>query len=137
MKKILLTALLCGSALQANLSIKQIEMMVNKIHEKRVGVSLDILDTTKEPFAKREEKTSPNTFVTLPENDSVKLSLHAIMNGKAYINDGWKRLDDTVMGYKLKYIGKRGVVLRNGNNIKKLFLYNKRKDNFIKIEERD
>jgi len=135
MKKILLITLLWNATLHANLSIEQIEMMVSKIHEKRVGVSLNILDTTKEPFAKREEDSSPATFVTLPENDTVKLLLHAIMNGKAYINDSWKNIDDTVMGYTLKYVGKRGIVLRNGNNIKKLFLY-KRKDNFIKIEER-
>jgi len=35
----------------------------------------------------------------------------------------------------LKYIGKRGVVLRNGNQIKKLFLHDNKND-FIKIEGR-
>ena len=57
------------------------------------------------------------------------------MSGKAYINDAWKAIDDTVMGYTLKYVGKRGVVLRNGNHIKKLFLH-KERDNFITIEGR-
>ena len=58
------------------------------------------------------------------------------MNGKAYINESWKSIDETVMGYTLKFVGKKGVVLRSGNNIKKLFLHKKR-DNLIMLEERE
>ncbi len=47
----------------------------------------------------------------------------------------WSNTGDIIMGYTLKYIGKRGVVLRNGNHVKKLFLHENR-DNLIKLEER-
>jgi len=135
MKKILFIISSLTVLLYADLSVKQIQEMVSKIHEKREGIKLETLDTTKEPFVRVEEENNTTTLVTPVEAKTVKLSLHAIMNGKAYINEAWKGVDDTIMGYKLKYVGKRGVVLRNGNIVKKLFLHQKR-DNFIKLEER-
>ena len=136
MKNIVLIISLLTVSLYANLSVEQIEKMVHKIHEKRVGFDLDILESTKNPFVVLEEENNVTTFV-IPKKvtEDVKISLHAIMGEKAYINDGWKDINDTVLGYTLKYIGKRGVVLRNGNHIKKLFLHEDR-DSFIKIEER-
>jgi len=136
MKNIVLIVSLLTVSLYANLSVDQIEKMVHKIHEKRVGFDLNILESTKNPFVILAEDNNVTTFVIPHEvTEDVKISLHAIMGGKAYINDGWKDINDTVMGYSLKYIGKRGVVLRNGNHIKKLFLHEDR-DSFIKIEGR-
>lgn len=121
----------------ADLSVKQIQEMVNKIHEKREGVKLETLENTKEPFVRPEENNSTST-IAIPTKkivEEAKLILHAIVNGKAYINDRWMSEGESILGYNLKYIGKRGVVLRNDNHIKKLFLRKKR-NNFITIEER-
>jgi len=121
----------------ADLSVKQIQEMVNKIHEKREGVKLETLENTKEPFVRPEENNSTST-IAIPTKkivEEAKLILHAIVNGKAYINDRWMSEGESIRGYNLKYIGKRGVVLRNDNHIKKLFLRKKR-NNFITIEER-
>ncbi len=134
MKKTLFIIPLLTVFIYADLSVEQIEKMISQIHLKREGVKLEKLETTKEPFIKVHEENNVTTFVAPVE--TVKLSLHAIMNGKAYINDSWKSVDDTVMGYTLKHVGKRGVVLRNANNIKKLFLHQKR-DSFITLEERE
>jgi len=135
MKNTLLIISLLTASLYADLSVDQIENMVHKIHEKRVGFDLHTLEATKTPFVVVEEDNNVTTFVTPEVTEDVKISLHAIMGGKAYINDEWKDINDTVMGYTLKYIGKRGVVLRNGNHIKKLFLHEDR-DSFIKLEGR-
>jgi len=135
MKKILLIVLSLTFSLYADLSVEQIQQMVSKIHEKREGIKLETLETTKEPFVRLQEENNSTTFVIPVKAEEAKLSLHAIVNGKAYINDTWKSIDDTIMGYTLKYVGKRGVVLRNSNHIKKLFLHEKR-DNFITLEER-
>ena len=134
MKKIFLLLVSLTVFLNADLSVEQIEKMVYKIHEKREGVKLDTLNNTKEPFVMAESNV---TYVEgkKVEKKEAKLVLHAIVNGKAYINDSWASLDDKIMGYTLRFIGKRGVVLRNGNHIKKLYLRKKR-DNFIKLEER-
>ena len=133
MKKIFLLLSLTV-LVNADLSVEQIQKMVIQIHEKREGVQLATLENTKDPFIQLYEENNVTTF-TVPENEEAKLVLHAIVNGKAYINDSWSSPDDTVMGYTVKYIGPRGVVLRNGNHVKKLFLHEKR-DNFIKLEER-
>lgn len=135
MKKIFLLLSLTV-LVNADLSVEQIQKMVLEIHEKREGVQLATLENTKDPFIQlyEDEENNVTTF-TVPENEEAKLVLHAIVNGKAYINDSWSSPDDTVMGYTVKYIGPRGVVLRNGNHVKKLFLHEKR-DNFIKLEER-
>ena len=135
MKKIFLLLLPLTVLLNADLSVEQIQTMVMKIHEKREGVKLVTLENTKDPFIRLVEENNVTTFSNIESKKEAKLVLHAIVNGKAYINDSWSSLDDTIMGYTLKYIGTRGVVLRNGNHVKKLFLHETR-DNFIKLEER-
>ncbi len=135
MKKTLFILSLLTIFVYADLSVKQIEKMVAMIHEKREGIKLETLEETKEPFIKIEDKDNITTFVVPEQSEEVKLALHAIVNDKAYINESWKGVDDTIMGYTLKYVGKRGVVLRNGNHVKRLFFHQNR-DNFIKLEER-
>ena len=137
MKKILLYIVAGSIYLYADLSVKQIQEMVNKIHEKREGVDLGTLDNTREPFVRLKSDNNSSTFVIPTEKlqEEAKLVLHAIVNGKAYINDTWVRVNDKLFGYTLKFIGDRGVVLRNENHIKKLFL-RKKKASFIKLEEK-
>ena len=137
MKKITLFLLVFSIASDADLSVAEIENMVTKIHKKRAGIKLKTLELTKEPFVRFEAENNVTTLV-IPNKkrvNDVTLILHAVLNNKAYINNSWVRVDDTVMGYKLMFIGKRGVVLRNENHIKKLFL-KKDKNNLIQLEER-
>lgn len=136
MKKLFMIIPFVCTAIYADLSVKQIEQMIESIHLKREGVGLDVLEKTKEPFIVVKEENN-ETIVEVPKDEpAVKLTLHAIMSKKAYINDGWKKEGDVVLGFTVKYIGKRGVVLRNGNTIKKLFL-GKPKNNLIMLEERE
>jgi len=137
MKKLFL--LLTGlTYIYADLSVKQIENMVERIHEQRTGIKLSTLMNTKEPFVRFQKENNISTFVIPSVNieDDAKLILHAIVNGKAYINNDWMDINESILGYKLMYIGKKGVVLRNENHIKKLFLSKKLKNSFIKLEER-
>lgn len=134
MKKIFSLLFSITVLLNADVSVEQIQEMVTKIHKKREGVQLKTLESTENPFVRLKQEDNVTTFAA-PEKVEEKLVLHAIVNGKAYINDSWSSLDDSIMGYTLKYIGKSGVVLRNGNQIKKLYLREK-KDNFITLEER-
>ena len=135
MKKLFLLLLSLTVFSSAEISLKQIENMVTKIHEKREGVKLETLDTTLEPFVRVAEDNTTVIIEPVMKKKEEKLVLHAIVNGKAYINDSWNVLDDRILGYTLRFIGQRGVVLRNGNHIKKLYLRKKR-DNFITLEER-
>jgi hypothetical protein len=136
MKSIILIFLSLSILLQADLSVKQIQSMVNKIHQKRDCISLDTLLSTKEPFVRLQKENNITTFV-IPtvETIDVKLILHAIVNGRAYINDAWMKVDETILGYELKAIGNIGVVLRNENHIKKLYRRKKKKNSLMKFEE--
>lgn len=135
MKKIIFIfsgIIICASA---DLSVKQIEEMVAQIHQKREGVKIETLEKTKEPFVVLSNEDNKTVFVAPEAEKEAKMSLHGIMNSKAYINDAWFSVGDKVMGYTLKYVGKNGVVLRNANQIKKLFLHKKRND-LIMVEGR-
>ena len=122
------------SSIYADLSMDQIRDMVQKIHDKREGINLETLSQTREPFVRLQEENNITTFVIPMEKENTKLSLNAILNKAAYINGEWKGIDDNIGGYTVKYIGKKGVVLRNDNQIKKLFLH-KERENFITIKE--
>ncbi len=133
MKKILLILTVCHMSLFADLSVDQIRDMVTKIHEKREGIDLKTLENTKEPFVRMAEENNITTFIIPVKAEETKLSLHAILNGKVYINNEWIQVGDDIGGFTLKYIGQKGIVLRSGNQIKKLFLH-KERENFITIE---
>ncbi len=87
MKKILLLLLPFTVFLSADLSVEEIQKMVISIHEKREGVELTALDVTKNPFIQLREENNVTTFGVPGEEEEAKLTLHAIVNGKAYIND--------------------------------------------------
>jgi hypothetical protein len=124
-----ITVMLC-----ADFSVKQIEDMVMKIHEKRQGVKLETLEMTKDPFIRLKQENNVTTIATFEQKEE-KLSLHAILNGKAFINDMWLSPNEMILGYTLKYVGQKGVVLRNGNQIKKLLLH-ENNNTLIQVEER-
>jgi frataxin-like iron-binding protein CyaY len=121
-------------ALYADFSVKQIEDMVRKIDEKRQGVKLDTLESTKDPFIRLKQENNTTIVATFDQKEE-QLSLHAILNGKAFINDTWLSPNEMILGYTLKYVGDKGVVLRNGNQIKKLLLREKN-TTLIQVEER-
>lgn len=135
MKKIAISFIVLGLAASADLSVEEIETMVAQIHKKREGVNLETLQETKEPFVRLQEDEDKVTKLVIAEKTEARLTLHAIVNGKAYINNVWVGAEENIMGYTLKYIGENGVVLRKGNNIKKLFL-SKSRNGFIQVEER-
>jgi hypothetical protein len=122
----------------ANLSVKQIENMVLKIHQKRPGTDVAMLDATYEPFAVKviqDDNQTRTIATTVQQPKDTTLQLHAIMGNRAFINNKWLEVNATMDGYQLKYIGKNGVVLQNGNTIKKL-IFNDKKNSLIKLEGR-
>lgn len=134
MKNIVLMVTVMVSTIYADLSMDQIRQMVQKIHDPREGISLETLKETQEPFVRLQEENNVTTFVIPIDKKVTKIVLNAILNKTAFINGKWRGIDDNISGYTLKYIGKKGVVLRNDNQIKKVFLHTKR-ENFITIKE--
>ena len=120
-------ACLVSAAYGMELSVKQISTMVKQIHKKRPSIGLDTLELTQEPFVRKETVREEPKRKKAPirkkmPDDTTQFALHGLMGGKAYINTAWYEQNETVLGYRVVYIGKRGVVLRKQNYIKTLFL---------------
>ena len=123
MNKIIIITILIINGLLADIGMGQIEEMVKKIHEKREGIELESLEKTPEPFVRLVKDNNVTTFLIPKKDEEKKISLYAIVNKRAYINDRWLGEGERFLGFELVYIGKHGVVLRSGNQIKKLFLH--------------
>ncbi|HHO42366.1 MAG TPA: hypothetical protein ENN12_03300 [Epsilonproteobacteria bacterium] len=106
-----------------SLSVEEIENKIVKIDGPRSGINLATLDNVSDPFVYP---------VVVSQNDenstsTKRIVLSGLMNNRAYINDNWVKVGDDVMGYKVGYIGKNGVILNKGSKVKKLFLKEKKK----------
>ena len=133
------TILLFGitsSYLFANITLDEIDMMIDKIKKPRDGILLEALSSTPDPFKQLVTPSfdSNETSKVVLKRDK-DFSLNAIMNGKAFIDGKWHIPKDVVSDYEVIFIGKKGVVLSRERNIIKLFL-KKKKKSIIHIEER-
>lgn len=127
MKKLILLFLLINIFVIADISLLEIENIIKSIEKKRKGMTVDTLAKTKEPFLKVIEDNNISIINSHKKNvKKENIILHAIINEKAYINNSWKKINDTVLGYKVDYIGNNMVILKKGKRIKKLFFIKKR-----------
>ncbi len=98
--------------LAAELSIKNIEKMVNDIHSKRVS---KIKHTTKVPspfiMIKKDENRSIVVKVT-EKAIRTNFNLVAIVNQSAFIDGSWKKLGDKMGDFKVTAIEEDHVVLK-------------------------
>ena len=132
MKKIIIGIGVITSFAISNASNHAIDNMVSEIKKPRKGVALKELSTTPDPFVAIRKDVNV-TEVVKPEK-RVNLRLSGIVNHRAYINGVWHKEGDDVSGFVLKYVGSKGVVLMDGEHIKRLFLHKKR-EGIIKMEE--
>ncbi len=110
-----------------SLSHKEITEMVNRIKVERVGLGLNVLDNTPNPFAiekrvvkeesKKEEVKIKKVKVIEPEE---VYELKAILNHRAFINGKWYKVGSKLGGYTIKAIGNRTVILRDIRGEKRL-----------------
>lgn len=131
MKKAISILFLNIVIIHAELSVKQINMMAQQIQKKRGGM---VLKSIQNPFF-IAKKPKPKITLVSKKKRQKPLVLHAILNQKAYINGKWRKIGETIEGYRLKYIGKKGVILVNADQVKKLFFYKKTK-NRIKLKRK-
>lgn len=133
MKKYIFICFLLLSFLNAqDVEIKNIDDKISKIDSPRVGISIDTLNSTKNPFFVEDNLDTSGVGI---QQSVEKISLKGIVNSKAYINNTWVGLNDEVEGYKVVSITSNSVLLKREDRTKELFLKNK-KDSFIKIEAR-
>jgi len=136
MKKFILFLGIITTSLFAEITLQEIDMMIDKIKKPRDGILLEALAKTPDPFKIEvpiSEANNSDSIITKKDKD---FSLNAIMNGKAFIDGEWRVKEDIVSDYTVTFIGKKGVVLVRERNIIKLFLQKKEHKNIIMIKGR-
>ena len=138
MKKIYILTMLASSLLSAgSLSFEEISNMISKIKEERVGISLEKLENTGNPFilVKKDEVVQVVEKKVLKQaRQEVDYQLHAILNHAAFINNKWYKKGDKLGVYRIVYIGKQSVDLRSDSG-KKTLSMKKRKNKLIKLNK--
>ncbi len=130
-KKIWL-ALLLAFPLYADLSISEMETMVERIKAKRAGSKIKKDTKFVSPFV-MINKENNNSVMKEPEGASIVFVLGGIMNNKAFLNEKWVKVGDTVDGYTLKEMDANSVTLVQNEHIIKVFL--KKSKSILQINE--
>jgi NCAIR mutase (PurE)-related protein len=138
MKKIFILFTLFSSLLwSASLSSAEITEMISKIKEERVGISIEKLESTVNPFIviqikKEENLTKEKEAVMVVEEVIIEptYSLDAILNHAVFINKKWYKKGSKIDQYRVTYIGKKTVTLKSSEKEKILSL---KKKKYIKL----
>lgn len=137
--KIFLLATLSTMLIATTLSIKDIDQKVSQIQSPRGGLDGSLFNKVSDPFVyyDRNKTTGAIIMPKADSEDSNATKVSAIMNGKAYIGGGWKKVGDTTGAYKITKISPSSVDLSNGQKTKKVYLNNSSKNkNLIKTQGR-
>ena len=127
-------ALVIGSApLMAELSIKNIEKMVQDIRSKRVS-KLNHDTKIVSPFIVLKSDENRTVMVKLSEKTAkVNFTLGAIVNDAAFIDGAWRRVGDLVGDFKVNAIENNRVVLKKKDRT--IFLYFRKAKKLLTVEK--
>ena len=119
-KKIWLVSLLV-LPLYGDLSIGQMDTMVEKIKAKRVGTTLEKRVDYASPFV-IIQKDKGKTVIEDPKGAEVVFVLSAIINDKAFINKIWVKVGEKLEGYELTKLEEKSATLVQQERVIKIFL---------------
>jgi len=110
-------------------SVEDIKMMVHKIRDQRKGINMNQLEYTENPFvAVMKDDTNVSTFVFKPKRVEIKITVDAVVNNRARINNDWKTIGEMVGDYNITSITPKVVTLwrADNNSTKRIFVYKKK-----------
>jgi len=107
--------------LYADLSIGQMETMVEKIKAKRAGADIEKSPHFISPFVMIHQNEG-KAVIDDPKSNAVEFTLGGIINNKAFINDRWTKVGDKIIGYELTEIKDNYVTLVHEDRTIQVFL---------------
>jgi len=107
--------------LYGDLSIGQMETMVEKIKAKRVGATIEKRTEFVSPFV-TVRKNQGKAVLEDPKSTVVVFVLGGIINKKAFINQKWVKMGDMIEGYTLTEIKGNSATLTREERTIKVFL---------------
>jgi len=124
--------LLCGmTLLHAEITINDIDKLVNDIKQERIGLTPKEIATAKDPFIYLGGKYS-SVLRNKGEKKRYRFVLSAIINDRVKLNNKWYSLGNTVHGFKISKVGKNYVILARKNEQVRIFM-KRPKSNKIKL----
>ena len=138
MKKVFISFGIMMTVAFSSVATQEIDKMINDIRKPRKSLNIGVLERVKDPFVvEKVHISTPEAIIPVFKKPTPQFSLSAIVNNKAHINGDWLEEGGMVKGYKLAYVGTRGVVLTIKKDIVKLFLpeRTRKSDETIKIKE--
>lgn len=115
-------ALLTTVAFSAEITINDIDKLVNDIKEERIGLKQKEIVMAKDPFVYLHGKYVKPQHGKKTKKKRYHFSLTAIFNDRVKINNRWYKMNTTVKGYKITEIGENFVVLSRNDNQLRVFL---------------
>jgi len=119
---IAISSIITVSTLYAELSVEQINNMVEKIQKKRkTKIDIDYRNVSTPFIIIKHSKENDKTIITTPVK-KVSFHLRAIINDSANINGKWYYVGDKINGYTITEIHDRVVKLRKKKSGIDIFL---------------
>ncbi len=93
--------LLALTALHAEITINDIDKLVNDIKEERIGLKSDEVRSAKDPFIYSRRKFVKPVQTVQTGKKSYRFILTAIINDRVKINNRWYGLHSKIHGYTI------------------------------------
>lgn len=126
--KVILILAVFISPVLADLSISQMDIMVQRIKSKRKGNAGSNISKVISPFALISHDDNTSTIsIKEPEKESIVFKLGAIVNDKVFVNNHWLKRGDKISGYEMVEIKDNSVKFVQGKRMIEVFLKKSKK----------
>ena len=109
------------SLLYAEITINDIDKLVNDIKQERIGLTEKEIDNAKDPFIYLGGKYS-YVLEGRKKRRHYRFTLNAIINDRVKLNNRWHKRNDVIHGYRIAAIGKNYVLLVRKNEQMRVYM---------------
>ena len=115
-------ALFSAVMLHAEITVKDIDNLVNDIKQERIGLTKKEIESAKDPFIYPNGKYTKVFYENRPGKGNYRFVLTAIVNDRVKINRKWYSLNSKINGFTISGVGKNYVRLTRKNEHMRIFL---------------
>lgn len=98
----------------------KLNTIITEIQEPREN-TIESFNSVYNPFVVVNVENNVSTVLAVKE-ELKTINLSAIINKKAFINGSWVNEGEVVEGFTVGFIGKKGIVLRRENDVRKIYI---------------
>ncbi len=116
--------IICSSTLLlgAEITINDIDRLVNDIKQERIGLKEEEIKTAKDPFIYPNGRLGTVLHSAKAKKRRYRFVLSAIVNDRVKINRRWYGLNSKIAGFRVKKIGRNDVLLTRNDEKIRIFL---------------